>query len=80
MTYCSKLLNTIGLGLVFAGCVLLYKFGLAPDFSPEGKSRLLLENEDQAEIAKGDLYRIWGRVGIGLIAVGSLFQIWATWV
>jgi hypothetical protein len=75
-----RVLNTIGLALVFAGCLLLYHFGLPPDFDPTGACHLLLEKRDEAAIAKGKRYRFWGGIGVALIAIGSLFQLWATWV
>jgi hypothetical protein len=75
----SRVLNTLGLALVFTGCLLLYYFGLPPDFDPTGASFLLLEKRDEAAISKGKHYRFWGRVGVALIAVGSLFQLWAIW-
>jgi hypothetical protein len=78
MTICSKLLNISGLTLVVAGCALLYRFGLPPDFDPTGAQHLILEQADQAAIAKGKRYRFWGRTGFALIAIGSAFQILAT--
>ena len=75
----SRILNTIGLALMFIGCVLLYRFGLPPSVDPSGAVHLILEQSDNAEIAKGKQYRIWGHMGIALVAIGSLFQIWATW-
>ncbi len=75
----ARILNTTGLALVLVGCALLYYFGLPPDFDPSGKSKLLLEGTDHAAIARGKRYRFWGRTGFVLIALGSLFQIGATW-
>jgi hypothetical protein len=75
----ARILNTVGLGLVIIGCVLLYCFGLPPSVNPSGESAFLLEQTDYAEIAKGKRYRILGRVGIALVGIGSVFQIWATW-
>jgi hypothetical protein len=76
----ARILNTIGLALVIAGCVLLYCFGLPPSVEPSGHSYLLLEKTDDKEIAKGKRYRALGHIGISLVALGSLFQICATWV
>jgi hypothetical protein len=75
-----KILNTVGLGLVFAGCVLLYLYGLPPNVDPTGAVHLILEQPDNAEIAKGKRYRRLGHAGIGLVALGSLFQLAAVWV
>lgn len=79
MALCSRILNTIGLGLVVVGCVLLYCFGLPPSVRPGGESYFLMEHTDAAEIAKGKRYRILGHFGIALVGIGSLFQIFATW-
>jgi hypothetical protein len=76
----ARILNTIGLGLVVFGCLLLYCFGLPPSVDPGGAVHFILERSDEAEIAKGKRYILWGRVGIALVGIGSLFQIWATWV
>jgi hypothetical protein len=76
----ARIINTLGLTLVLIGCALLYHFGLPPNFDPSGKSHLLMEETDHAAIAKGKRYRFWGRVGLVLIATGSLFQICATWI
>jgi hypothetical protein len=75
-----RILNTVGLVLVIGGCLLLYFFGLPAPVDPSGAVHLILQNSDEAEIAKGKRYRLRGRVGIVLVAIGSGFQIWATWV
>jgi hypothetical protein len=75
----ARIINTIGLGLVVVGCLLLYYFGLPPAVRPRGESYILLEQTDQTEIAKGKRYGVLGRIGIALVALGSLFQICATW-
>lgn len=80
MTICSRILNTIGLVLVVVGCLLLYRFGLPSPVDPSGAVHFIAEQPDEAEIAKGKLYRIWGRIGIALVGLGSLFQLCATWV
>lgn len=80
MTACSRILNTIGLVLVLIGCVLLFCFGLPPGIDPSGATYLIGERSDEAEIAKGKRYRIYGRIGISLVALGSVFQIFSLWV
>lgn len=75
----ARIINTLGLGLVIVGCLLLYRFGLPPSVDPSGAVHLILEQADNAEIAKGKRYRMWGRIGIALVGFGSCFQIWATW-
>jgi hypothetical protein len=75
----ARILNSIGLALVIVGCVLLYCFGLPPSINPSGAVPLILEESDDEAIAKGKLYRTCGRIGIALVALGSLFQIWSTW-
>lgn len=74
-----QILNTVGLALVIAGCFLLYWFGLPPAVDPSGAVHLIAEQCDEKEIAQGKLYRVVGRIGISLVALGSLFQILATW-
>lgn len=76
----SRILNTIGLIFVVGGCVLLYCFGLPPRIDPTGAVDLIMEQPDETEIAKGKLYRSLGRLGIGLVAIGSLFQLLAIWM
>jgi hypothetical protein len=78
--YPAATVNTIGLILTIAGCWMLVKFGLPPDFDPLGRSYLLLEEDDKAMIAKGNKYRFRGRLGLGLIIGGSLLQIVASWL
>jgi hypothetical protein len=80
MTTCSKQINSIGLALVFAGCMLLAYFGLPPDFDPTGARHLIMEDLDEVEIAKGKRYRRLGRIGVTLIAFGSVVQFVGIWV
>jgi uncharacterized protein YjeT (DUF2065 family) len=75
----AQIINTVGLGLVVGGCLLLYCFGLPPQVNPSGESLILLEKKDEAQIAKGKRYGWLGRFGIFLVAIGSALQIWATW-
>jgi hypothetical protein len=75
----ARCLNTVGLSLVIVGCLLLYCFGLPPSFNPRGESAILMEQTNYAEITKGKRYLILGRLGIVLVGIGSLIQIWATW-
>ena len=74
-----RIISTAGLVLTILGCVLLYNFGLPAAVDPSGNINLILEQRNEAEIAKGKLYRKRGRFGIALIAVGSALQIGATW-
>ncbi len=76
----SRILNTIGLSLVLVGLALLYYFGLPPSVDPTGAVRIIVENTEDEEIAKVKRYRLWSQTSIILIAVGLLFQLWATWV
>jgi hypothetical protein len=79
MTNTARLLNTSGLALTSIGCLLLFSFGLPVDVDLKGRVNLIGEQSDAAEIAKGRRYLWWGRLGISLIALGSLLQICATW-
>jgi hypothetical protein len=67
------------LALVVIGCLLLYPFGLSAPVDPTGAINLIAEQPDKAEIAKGKRYLILGRIGIALVAFGTVFQLWATW-
>jgi hypothetical protein len=75
----ARYLNTIGLVLTIVGCVLVFCFGVPVDVDPEGRIRIIAEQRDDNEIAKGKRYLRLGRLGISLIALGAVFQIWATW-
>jgi hypothetical protein len=76
----AKGLNIFGLALVIAGCFLLYFFGLPPAVNPRGTSAIIMEQVDEAEIARGKLYVCLGRVGIALVGVGSGFQICGVYI
>ncbi len=73
-------LNTIGLALTVGGCVLLFFFGIPVNVDPKGRQMIITSDRDEAEIAKGKRYLHLGRVGLSLIAVGAMLQIWATWL
>ena len=75
----ARLLNTVGLVLAVIGCVLLFWFGIPVDVDPQGRRHIITEDRDEAEVAKGKRYLHLGRLGISLIAIGALLQIWATW-
>ncbi len=74
-----RLLNTVGLSITIVGCVLLFQFGLPPDVNPKGTTTIVTSDVDTSEIAKARLYSRLGRLGIALVAAGSLLQILAVW-
>jgi hypothetical protein len=76
----SRILNTVGLLSAIVGCVLLYCFGLPPSVDPSGAVHLILEQTNSADVAKGARYLFLGRVGIGLVGLGSLLQLIAAWI
>jgi hypothetical protein len=48
----SKLVNSVGLALDIAGALLLFKFGLPEEISRSGHGALLVEQVDEAEVAR----------------------------
>ena len=76
----GRWLNTAGLGLTILGAILLFFFGIPVDVDPKGRILLAAENTDEKEIRKGKWYLRLGRVGLGLIIIGSALQISANWV
>ena len=75
----GKILASLGLLAAMTGCGLLYYFGLPSDVDPTGAITIITSNRDPAAIAKGKRYRLWGRIGILLVGVGSGLQLWAAW-
>jgi len=71
----SELLNSLGLVLDIIGAVILFFFGLTPKIDTEGTVYLIAEQKDEDEIKRGKFYKIMSSIGIGLIAVGFIFQL-----
>ena len=71
----AKVVNSAGLLLDVVGVLLLFKFGLPEDVRRKGEGYLLLEETDEAEIAKGRRYDFWARVALGLVVLGFVLQL-----
>ena len=75
-----RFFNTLGLALTIIGCVILFNYGLSADVDPNGRNYLIASDTNPAEIERGRHYIVMGKVGIGLIVVGSVLQIFGQWV
>jgi hypothetical protein len=71
----SECINDIGLILDIIGAVLLFKFGLPASIDREGRTHIIIEQVDDEEIKKGKFYDLWGRIGLGLLVLGFIFQL-----
>ena len=76
----SDYITSLGLALDIFGAILLFLFGLPPDFDPLGRRFITLEQTDEAEREKGKRYRFWGRFGLGLLIAGFFAQLVAVWI
>jgi len=68
-------MDIVGLALNFAGAVTIFIFGLPPRISEGGVIHLVAEQVDEAEIKTAKKYKMISRIGLGLLAVGFLFQL-----
>jgi hypothetical protein len=68
-------LNIAGLILVLAGVLLLFRYGMPYETRRGGHSYLLLEEEDQNQIALERRYARLGWVGLVLVVAGTISQI-----
>jgi hypothetical protein len=73
-------LNVVGLILALAGVLLLFGFGMPFQVRTGGHSALLLEEEDQKQIALERRYDRLGWVGLVCIVLGTVCQIIANLV
>lgn len=71
----SACINDIGLFLDIIGAVLLFKFGLPASVDREGHIHIITEQFDEEEIKKGKFYERWGKIGLGLLILGFIFQL-----
>ena len=76
----AKIANSVGLLLDVVGVLLLFKFGLPEDVRRKGESYLLLEETDEADIAKGRRYDFWAKVALGLVVLGFVLQLISNFV
>ena len=75
----NNTINTIGLIIDIIGIILLFKFGLPSEVSKTGDVLLLLEETNESEKRKWIRYNTWSKIGLGLIIIGFLFQIWSNY-
>lgn len=76
----ADVVTSAGLMLDIAGAILLFLFGLPPDFDPLGRTFIVTSDSDDTERTKGDRYRFWGRVGLVLLILGFIGQLAGTWL
>jgi hypothetical protein len=76
----SQIITSIGLCSDIFGAILLFKYGLPPDFDPLGRDFIITSTTSEAEKGKGDYYRLWGKVGLILLIVGFCLQLAGTWI
>ena len=75
----SSLFSTVGLVLDIVGAILLFKFGLPPDFDPLGRDFIMTSTENTEERAKGRRYRFWGQIGLICLVLGFAGQLLGVW-
>ncbi len=68
------------LGLVFAlvGVLMLFRYGMPFRVRTEGVTYLITEGVDEAEKAVDRRYTMLGYVGLLLVIVGTLFQMYGS--
>jgi hypothetical protein len=72
-------LRTVGLVFDICGVVFVFKYGLPEPLSREGSIYLILEQTDEAEKAKARKYDIWARVGLWLLLIGFILQLFGNY-
>jgi len=71
----SNLVNSIGLVCDIIGAVLIWLYGLPKPISRSGAIHLILEQIDEAEIAKSKRFDCIARCGIVLLVGGFVLQL-----
>lgn len=71
----SHILNLLSFTFGFIGTVMIFQFGVPSQIDTGGKISLLAEQEDEDEKIKIAKYKLLGKCGLGLIALGFLLQI-----
>jgi len=86
----AKILNTIGLVLSILGGILWFFYGFPQPTHEEGvglaledgtrlrDGRTVAEHKEQVRKTRGR-YLCISRLALGLIILGFVFQLWATW-
>jgi len=78
MSPASKWLNTIGLACGIVGVVLVFIWG-PPQPSFEGDSILLESSDTAALAAEKKRYKRISKIGLFLVGVGFVLQLWSVW-
>ncbi len=71
----TSILTGIGLTLNIIGTLLIWKFGLPEPISRTGAIHLILEQTDQGEIKRAKRYDRFSLLGVILLALGFLLQL-----
>lgn len=67
--------NSLGLVMDIIGVLLLWKFGLPESISREGHVTLIIEESNQAEVAKAKIYDRWALFAVGALVLGFTLQL-----
>jgi hypothetical protein len=65
----------IGLLANLAGVILLFRYGMPYAVRTGGANFIITEQKDQNAISREKWYSLLGWLGLGLIVLGTLFQI-----
>ena len=76
----GQLVSSLGLILDIAGALLIWRFGLPPAVSRDGRTTVAWLGADKSEIEKSKLYDRLSHLGVGLLVSGFLFQLLGLWV
>lgn len=68
-------MDIIGLILGLVGAIMIFFFGLSPMISESGATHLITGQVDAGEIKRARKYRTASRVGLILLIVGFVFQL-----
>ena len=86
----AQTLNTVGLALNIAGVILVFFYGFPQptheegvglgleDGTPLSDGRTVAEHNEDIRKTRAR-YMCMSRLALGLIVLGFLFQLWATW-
>lgn len=72
---CSKNLTFWSAVSGFLGALLTFKFGLPAEIHADGHINLVLEQIDQNQVYTAEIYDLFGRIGLFLIAVSFFLQL-----
>jgi hypothetical protein len=71
--------NILGLVMSLAGVLILFRYGMPFRVRTEGMTYVVLRAIDQAEKAIERRYTIFGYVGLVLVILGTVCQIYAAY-